>query len=350
MRFEPPHCPYPEGPCGSTTSFQYQRRGTFRRRCDGRDVQRFVCKRCRRTFSSQTFRFDYRLRKPSLSEEILIGFVSKVTQRQIVRTRYCNLKTVAARLVRIGEHCRKFHERQLAQKGPAQSWLGAFQLDELETYEHNRRLKPLTVPVLIHRPSFCVLHTAVGTLPARKPLSKHDQAKLAAIEAVHGKRLSESRVKVEECFGRLASVARTLPVVPVQTDMKTSYATILKERFGERLVHHTTSSRVPKSYGNPLFPINNTLAMLRDGLSRNVRRNWGVTKKRFALEHHLWIWITWRNYVRSITNKNRRQSAAMAAGIIDRMLEIPDLLRWRVFANSCTANGSRVPGSQRGRE
>jgi transposase-like protein len=99
MRFEPPHCPYADGACKGATSFQYQRRGSFRRHCDGRDVQRFVCKGCRRTFSSQTFRFDYRLRKPALSEEILIGFVSKVTQRQIARTRFCNMKTIAARLV-----------------------------------------------------------------------------------------------------------------------------------------------------------------------------------------------------------------------------------------------------------
>jgi hypothetical protein len=163
------------------------------------------------------------------------------------------------------------------------------------------------------------------------------------IEEISGKRVSESRAKVDECFGKLGKIAESLPVVRVQTDKKSSYATILRERFGEKLAHHTTSSKAPRKYGSTLFPINHTLAMQRDGLSRFVRRNWGTTKKRFALEHHLWIWIAWRNYVRSITNKNRRQSAAMVAGLIDRMLDLTDLLRWRVFPAPCTAKGSKVP-------
>ena len=343
MRFDPPHCPYTDGPCGKTTSFQYQRRGTFRRRCDGRDVQRYACKGCRRTFSIQTFRFDHRLKRPSLSEEILHDFVSKVTQRQTARERKCTLRTVALRLVRMGGHCRRFHERQLRLHSRGLPWSGGFQLDELETYEHNRRLKPLTVPVLVHGPSYCVLHTAVGTLPARKPLSEDNQAKLAELEKREGKRVSESRVKVDECFSRLAGVAAHLPVVHVKTDKKSSYATLLQQHFGQRLAHRTTSSKVPKDCKNPLFAINLTLAMLRDGSSRLVRRTWAVSKKRFALEHHLWVWIAWRNYVRVITNRNRRQSAAMAAGIIDRKLDISDILRWRVFEDFPHSQGRQNP-------
>jgi len=41
-----------------------RRRGSFVRALDGRRVQRFQCTACGRSFSAQTFRADYRLRRP----------------------------------------------------------------------------------------------------------------------------------------------------------------------------------------------------------------------------------------------------------------------------------------------
>ena len=69
--------------------------------------------------------------------------------------------------------------------------------------------------------------------------------------------------------------------------------------------------------------------MLRDGLSRLVRRNCAHSKEREKLEWHLWIYIAWRNYVRAITNLRPGESAAMVAGLVPRMLEISELLQWR---------------------
>jgi ribosomal protein L37AE/L43A len=53
MAFQPAFCPCENPECDPTPGFQYQRRGTFRRLCDGRVVQRYYCKRCKRTFSSR---------------------------------------------------------------------------------------------------------------------------------------------------------------------------------------------------------------------------------------------------------------------------------------------------------
>ena len=56
----------------------------------------------------------------------------------------------------------------------------------------------------------------------------------------------------------------------MQTDKKSSYRTILARRFGARLAHERHSSIAKRDYSNPLFPINHTLAMMRDGISRLV--------------------------------------------------------------------------------
>lgn len=331
MQFQPAFCPCGSPQCKESPGFQYQRRGTFKRACDGRVVQRFQCKGCKRTFSTQTFRGDYRLRKPWLDLPIFQRIVSKDTQRQSARILHCQRATVARRLESFGKSCEVFHRRMLAQRDRSKTWSGPFVLDELETYEHDRHLKPLTVPVLVHKESYCILHAAVGTLPARKPVPPRKQKRLEELEADGNVRTSESREKVDECFGVLEEIVPTEGALVVRTDEKSSYQTLLKERFGERVEHRTTHSTLPRTTMNPLFAINHTFAMMRDGLSRLVRRTWAASKEREKLVWHLWTYIAWRNYVRPITNKRPHESAAMVAGLAPGPLQISDLLQCRIL-------------------
>lgn len=159
-KFQPPYCPNPA--CSSRTSagtaFLWQRKGHFRRRCDGRRIQRFRCLRCRRSFSVQSFRIDYRLHKPKLTAGLFDSFVSKVTHRQAGRIFGCTRKTVRHRLLLLSRHAREFHAAVLERARRRGGLLGSFQFDELETYEHSRRLAPVTMPVLIELHTFFVVH------------------------------------------------------------------------------------------------------------------------------------------------------------------------------------------------
>jgi transposase-like protein len=332
MSFQPSFCPCEPAQCHDRPSFQYQRKGTFTRACDGRVVQRYLCKGCGRTFSNQTFRVDHRLRRPSLDAKIFTSFISKVTQRFVARHHGCTRRTVARRLKRWGKHCQSFQARALQGPGRSLPWAGPFVFDELETFETDRRLQPVTVPMLVHRQSYFIVHTAVGTLPPRKPLSDANQARLELLEKKSGgKRISESREKVAECFAALEALAPAPKAVAIDTDEKLTYGPLLRERFGDRLVHGRTNSKAPRTYKNPLFAVNHTFAMMRDGLSRLVRRNWGHSKEREKLEWHLWIYIAWRNFVRPITNARRKESPATVAGLAPRRLEVSELLQWREF-------------------
>ncbi|MCA3008132.1 MAG: hypothetical protein INH34_07180, partial [Phycisphaerales bacterium] len=65
MRFVPPFCPNPE--CSQHARPEgrfFLRYGTFVAACHPDPVQRFRCRTCRITFSTQTFRQDYRDRRP----------------------------------------------------------------------------------------------------------------------------------------------------------------------------------------------------------------------------------------------------------------------------------------------
>ena len=330
MSFQPRRCPYSD--CSASrpgNPFPWCRKGHFRRKCDGRRVQRFLCLTCRRRFSTQTFRFDYRLKKPRLHHVLFDEFISKCTMRQAARLHGLSRKTVAHRLELLGRHCEIFHRHVLGRAARKAGLDGTFQLDELETFETDRRLQPLTVPVLIERKSYFVLHTSVAPLPARGKLSGRDRARKLRREAVFGKRRSGSTRVVRESFEVLRAAVPSDIKVRVQTDRKRSYASTLGRLFGGRLVHQRTSSKARRSYSNRLFPINHTLAMMRDGLSRLVRRSWAAAKKASRLRRHLWMWVAWRNYLRGITVRAPQTSPAMALGICAEKWRKRDLFCWR---------------------
>ena len=333
MRFSPPHCPHEDCPSQGAKTFLWRRQGYFYRHCDGRWVQRFRCKRCSRTFSTQTFRFDYRLHKPRLHLNLWRDLVSKSTHRQSARTLGCSRATVAQRVVRMGRHCRLFQRRALSR---SEGLVGPFQLDELETFEHNRRLSPVTVPVLVEKQSLFVVHQECATLPARGRLSAADRAKKRLRDESEGVRRSGSRAAVEACFSALGRVTRDGPVV-LEFDGKRTYPGCARRTLGDRARTRVLSSRMKAFKRDPLFTVNHTLALLRDGISRLVRRTWAAAKSRHRLRDHLWIWIVYRNFMRPRSNRDSTTTAATHAGVASsrmtaRAVFEPRLFEWRIAA------------------
>jgi hypothetical protein len=293
-------------------------------------VRRFHCHVCNRSFSVQTFRVDYRLKRPGLTAPIFDDFVSKVTQRQSARTLGTTRHTVRRRLLLLARHALDFQNAVLKRAGARRSLRGHFQLDELETFELDRRLRPVTMPVLIHERSRFVVYVAAAALAARGNLRPGDLERKRRIEAVEGVRRSGSRRVVKRCFRVLARSHGADGTTVVVTDQKSSYATALAEAMTGPYAHATHSGKAAKSVENPLWPINHTLAMVRDGLSRLVQRTWGVTKERWWLARHAWIWIAYRNYIRPATNRMKYVCAAQRAGVVSRHFSRDGFFEWRV--------------------
>ncbi|HTF87967.1 MAG TPA: hypothetical protein VK843_06125 [Planctomycetota bacterium] len=333
MSFQPAFCPRAE--CLSRTGsppFTYRRRGQYRRHCDQRIIQRFLCLACRLSFSEQNFRLDYRLKRPDLLAPFFWERVSKVTHRQSARIHACSRSTEERHFRRLSRHCEAFHTLRLAEIA-ARGGLGeVFLLDELETYEEHRTKKPVTVPILIERKSGFVIDTRVGTLPARgRPgaAKQHFPEGKATAES-EVERKSESREVVQAAFERLRETSPKDRPIRVLTDEKLSYATLLKELFGERCLHERTPSTRRRDVCNPLWPINHTLARVRDNVSRLVRETWAAAKLRRWLAGQLAIWVCYRNYVRGRTNREHT-TPAMALGFQAQPWSVPGLLEWRVF-------------------
>lgn len=346
--FVPPCCPYAGCPARTLTSpFRWQHRGHFRRRCDGQAVPRFLCLTCKRSFSRQTFRIDYRLRRPALTFAIFDALVSKVTHRQAARVAGCNRKAVPHRLRLLADHSRQFHEAVLARSKARGGLPGSFQFDELETYEHSRRLKPVTMPVLIEHRARFVVHLETASLPARGNLSPRDYARKCEIEQEEGgPRISGSREAVKKCIAVLADVLPKAAHVVISSDRKSSYRTVVAETILQPCTHARHPGTAERSSANPLFPINHTLMMLRDGVSRLVRRTWGASKMRDRLALHAWIWTAYRNYIREFTNQSRHATSGQVLGVVARKFTPDDFFEWRVLPwEFTTSEGDQYPVS-----
>lgn len=321
MRFQPPRCPYTD--CSTArigAPFRWRHRGHYVRRCDARRVQRFECLACRRRFSTQSFRLDFRLHRPWISYRLWPLFVSKVTHRQSARMLGTSRKTVAHRLRLLGDHCRGF-QRQRLRRGEIR---GSFQLDELETYEFDRRRGPVSMPVLVESESLFVVDCRVASLPSRerRPISNTGAGSPGVV-----RRRNTSNLAVARCLARLRACVASGTRVRLRSDSKPSYRKIVSQTLGPTCVHSIVSHR-HRGRRRALFAVRHTLAMLRDGISRLVRRTWAASKRRTNLARHAWIWIVWRNFARGVTNRDVRTTPAMRLGLEDRRWSVARLLRW----------------------
>jgi hypothetical protein len=322
--FIPPRCPWVrcEAHLRPFDGF-FVRQGCYRPLGRAHAVPRFRCRVCRRGFSRQSFRADYRHKKAYLNATCLRLFISCVGQRQAARVLQVARRTIERRFRWLAEHADGFHRNRLRGAELA----GPFQLDEMESFEANR-YQPVTVPVLIDRRTFFIVATATGPLRRKGRMTAHQKRRRTEHEKAHGRRPSHSSRVVREVLMNLAGVVGPRRPFVIESDQKPDYGRIGRRLFRERLVwsRHPASARRDRS--NPLFPINHTNARLRHFLSRLRRRTWCISKKREDLRRHLAIAALWVNYSRGITNRTA-VTPAQALGLLRRPLRPEELLSWR---------------------
>jgi len=91
----PLHCPNPDCPHHDAPSADFfVRHGSYQADCRPQPVQRWRCRSCRTTFSEQTFRADYRDRRPECNQELLQLLAGGVSLRAIGRRLGLDLHSV----------------------------------------------------------------------------------------------------------------------------------------------------------------------------------------------------------------------------------------------------------------
>ncbi len=325
--FTPPFCPNRSCPQHTSPGVRFfARHGHYRSKCRPHPVPRFYCKTCRRGFSRQTFRADYRDHRPHLNAALFLLIASGVGIRQSSRTLKLSRRCTELKLRKLGRHARRLNlnlRRRL--EGPT----ARFHLDEFETYEVERNTRPLSVPVLIESVTRYIVWAEAAPIRARGRMSKKRRAAIERADRLHGPRKDTSRRSLERTLARGSDLAKTASAVVLSSDEKSSYPGLAKRAFdGRKLIHRKTNSRVVRDTRNPLFAINHEEAIMRDLMGRVRRDSWLVSKKRRYLDHGLQIHMAYRNLVRRRFNRDVA-SPAQLLGFVPRRLTPQECLSWR---------------------
>jgi hypothetical protein len=267
---------------------------------------------------------DYRDHRPDLNPKLVELLASGVGLRQSSRLLGLSRRCLEKKHRKIGRHLRR---QNLNLQGPLPPG-SVLQLDELETYEGMRTLRPLTVPVLIEKHSRFIIWAESAPIPARHRKTRHGKTRCEELRR-KGRRRDGSRRACRRTLGRGAALAGDLKTLVIETDEKRTYPSLLREVFGgHRIVHDTTKSTRKRDVSNPLFPINQTEALARDLMGRLRRQSWLASKKRRYLDLALALFIAWRNLVRRRFNHDEGSPAQFLKFAPRRMTE-EELCSWR---------------------
>ena len=323
--FAPHHCPHVDCPNHEEPADRfYRRHGSFRTDWNG-TVPRFLCKVCRRTFSRQTFRHDYCDKKPYLNAEVFDRLIQSGGLRETAFRVGLTRNNLEAKVRKIARTLGHLHDNMMTEFPDGST----FQMDEMESFEDNRRTRPLTVPVLIESASFFLVATDCAPIrpKGRKTLEKMRQ--IRRDEARFGPRQNLSIPCLRGVLAQLAKRTKSLAGVHLRTDRKTVYRRLAREAFGpDRVRHRSYSSKTKRDTRNPLFRINLTNAMSRDYNGRLRRRTWLCSKQGKYLRLQLNLMAVFRNYIRPRTRRDAK-TPAMHLGFCDDPLSFSQCLSWR---------------------
>jgi transposase-like protein len=312
----------------------YIRRGFYSSSVKAHPIPRFRCRHCNRGFSRQTFRHDYRDKKPYLNVQVVELLCSGVGYRQsarIVRMTRRNLLNKARKIqrtVRALDTNLLRRAGEIEQVSPRRETV-RIQFDEFETYEMCRNTMPLSVPTAVESVSRLILGAIAAPIRPRGKMTEGRLARIQRHQEAYGARVDRSGDACREVLGRAATLRSKSGRVVVDSDCKTTYPGFLKEVFrGRGLSHITTPGSDPRDGKSPLAAINLTEAMMRDLVGRLRRESWLTSKKCKWLNLHLGLYSGWRNWVRPRFNRDTRCPGEIA-GFAKRRLGRGEILGWR---------------------
>lgn len=265
------------------------KKGFFNRSAKTEKIQKYLCKICRKCFSSQTWAVDYRLRLRSITQPVFFTLCSGVSQKRCAFQYGTRPRTIARRVVRYGQYCKENLDFYRKNRPKATHIM----FDEMESFEHTNS-KPLTMPIAVEKKSRKILALRVGVIAAKGHLAKESVAK-------YGKRICERKKVLDEMLQELT--ACTSKDCTISTDESKHYTKPIQKHF-PGAIHKSYKGRKARENGlgelktggfDPLFSLNHTYGMVRDNLKRLSRRTWATTKCKKQLENLLYTYAWFHN-------------------------------------------------------
>jgi transposase-like protein len=307
--------------------WRFEKIGFFERQSPPFQVQRYRCLSCGRSFSDQTFRPTYWMRKAGLLAEVLGRLHSCSGFRQIARELHVSPTSVAVAVARLGRHCLLLHE-MLRPRGPIREELSA---DGFESFEWSQYF-PSNYHVAAGRDSHFFYGFTATELRRKGSMSDAQRKTRSKLEA----RLGRPDPKgTEKDFARLLAIVAAKPQrLTLHTDEHQAYPRALKRVPHLAIEHRRISSRAARTPQNPLFPVNLLDLLFRHSGSHHKRETIAFSKRLQSGVGRMAIFAVWRNCMKPFSERDRKadkESPAMRLGLTERLWTVEDVLAQRLF-------------------
>jgi len=324
--FRPPFCPRPSCPFhADPRGWRFKKDGWHVRRFDQRRIQRYRCHHCRRSFSTQTFSTTYWLKRPDLLLPVLHGLLSCSAYRQIARAQTVSPTTVEAQAARLGRHALLFHEARRPQEPPREPIV----LDGFETFELSQYWVT-HLNTVVGAESHFVYATTVAELRRKGRMTARQKRRRAELEARYG-RPDPRAIEKSAALALALAVPPGAAGITLRSDDHRAYPRALRRLTGRWLRHEVTSSKVPRTARNPLFPVNLLHGLMRHGGANHKRETIAWSKRNQSMLWRDAVHRVWRNWAKHVSERKREGSPAMRLGLAKRLLGWGEILGRRLF-------------------
>jgi len=323
----PPFCPNPH--CRfhhhQPDPWPVRKFGTYSRNRPPYTVQRYRCRHCRKTFSSQTFTTTYWLKRPNLLPKVFNHTVAGSANRQLARAIGCSPATVDRMIGRLGRHCLLFHRQLMAKASPRRD----IAIDGLVSFERSQYY-PFEHLVAVDRQTGFFLHFTDAPLRRSGTMTDYQKRRRTELELRHGRPDPKA---VEKATRDLLKVALQGAVeAQVWSDRHQAYPRAIR-RLQVVIDHQRIDSRIKRDRHNALFEINLLDLLLRHCLKNHTRETIAFSKRRQESAYRLAILLVWKNCIKRRWEKRCRVTAAMELGLVERILTVADVLVARLFVS-----------------
>ena len=284
-----PSCPNHQCPSFETKEF-VRKNGYFTRRCESRPIARFLCLKCKKSFSHATGTLEFRQRKRRVNSKLKGLLASSVSLRRCALLLGVSRTTIDRKFIYLAK------KANLSQKKYMESLRNSvtnLQFDDLLTSEHTK-MKPVTVSLAVDKDRRFILGAEVGRIPAFGHLATLSRKK-------YGRRENEHQQTLERLFQNIASTfAQDLSIESDEHRLYRAMSRVyapksehLQYKGGRGCI--VGQGELKKLGHDPLFTLNHTCAMLRANLNRLVRKTWCTSKKIERIKMHLDIFVDFYN-------------------------------------------------------
>jgi transposase-like protein len=322
----PPHCPNPKCLHHNVPgdAWPVKMIGYYRRQNPPYCVQRFLCKACKRSFSTQTFSQSYWQKRPDLDAKIIMKTVGGMANRQIARDLKVAPETINRHIARLGRHCFLFHQKQMQSSAP----IKVVVVDGFESFELSQ-YHPIHHHVAVEKETDFFVYFTDSELRRKGRMTAPQKRRRQELELLLGRPDPKA---IENDMKELLEVTLgDQQTALVHSDAHPAYLRSIK-KLRKPIDHRITPGSNHRDSRNSLWEVNLLDLLIRHCNANHRRETIAWSKRRQASAERLAILLVWRNYMKGRREKERGSpTPAMVRGMMGEPLDIEELLGSRLF-------------------